>query len=123
VPGHVLCSPSGVRRSVPNSDFIAAVRNVSLLHFSTESYYRMIPAIRGTEKGTSAEMMTRRRIFIGALCTAAMIIGVTKSAHSQDVLIEDGKIREVRPIELETTTTRTARHNHDGANLSIPSAT
>jgi hypothetical protein len=47
----------------------------------------MIPAIWGTEKPrTSAEMMTRRRIFIGALCTVAMIAGATKSAHSQDVL-------------------------------------
>jgi hypothetical protein len=32
-------------------------------------------------------MMTRRRIFIGALCTVAMIAGATKSAHSQDVYV------------------------------------
>ena len=30
--------------------------------------------------------MIMRTIFISALCTVAMIAGVTKSAHSQDVL-------------------------------------
>src|SRR4051794_10889993 len=68
-------------RAYPHRSF----RGVSA-PFSAASYYPTISAISGTEKPRTSAEMIMRTIFIGALCTVAMIAGVNNAAHSQDVL-------------------------------------